>query len=108
MTYALSSGRLAAQAALALVQRGDENALRRYQRECLNDLVYDLRAAHFIGPWLHWLVGVVDTDQFFCTFQESEKLVKVCLSIARGEANWTHLLRSTIPRFPKLFFSSLS
>ncbi len=108
MTYALSSGNLAAQAAADMIHDKNGRALEKYQKACFNDVVSDLRAAHLIGPWLHWLVGVVDTDKFFRTFHESEKMVEVCLSIARGEAKWMDLLRSTIPRFPKLFFSSLS
>ncbi|MFP4545862.1 MAG: hypothetical protein ACLFPN_03320 [Methanomassiliicoccales archaeon] len=68
----------------------------------------DIRATMFIGPLLHSLVGVVDTDLFFRRFRREGRLVDLCLGISRGDERWTSLLRELIPRFPRLFFSSLS
>lgn len=107
MSYALESGHLAAKAVEHALSSGDIRNLARYQRWCEDTVIPDLRATILIGPLLHWLVGVVNTERFFEVFSHDDELVSTCLQIARGEITWMKLLRQTIRKFPRLFFSSL-
>jgi geranylgeranyl reductase family protein len=105
LSYALESGRLAAMTIARSVERG--KGLRSYERRCAASILPDLKATMALGPLLHWMVGVVDTQRFLRNFGERRELIDICLSIARGNLSWTSLLASTIFRFPGLFFSSL-
>ncbi|NYT11628.1 MAG: NAD(P)/FAD-dependent oxidoreductase [Methanomassiliicoccales archaeon] len=107
MSYALESGHLAAKAVEEALSTGDIRKLERYQHWCEDSIIPDLRATMLIGPLLHWLVGVVNTERFFEVFSGDDELVLTCLQIARGEVTWMRLLRQTIRKFPRLFFSSL-
>jgi geranylgeranyl reductase family protein len=107
MSYALESGHLAAKAVEQALSSGDLRKLGSYQRWCEDAIIPDLRATTLIGPLLHWLVGVVNTERFFEVFSDDNELVSTCLQIARGEVTWTRLFRQTIRKFPRLFFSSL-
>jgi flavin-dependent dehydrogenase len=108
MTYAFTSGTLAAYSVKAAVERGSTlMPYREYDAQCKETMIKDLRAAAFLSPVLHRLVGVVDTQKFLENFHEEEALIKACLAIAQGQANWQLLARLTAPRFPRLFFSSL-
>jgi geranylgeranyl reductase family protein len=108
MGYALASGRLAAQTAKEIIvdKRGIGH-LASYDSRCAQTIIRDIKAAGFLSPYLHWLVGVVDTRHFFDNLHDDETLVTTCLRIARGEDDWRGLLARTIPKFPRLFFSSL-
>ncbi len=108
MTYAFTSGRLAATAVKAAVEHGNAPAaFREYEARCRDAMIRDLRAAALLSPVLHRLVGVVDTRKFLENFHQEDELVKACLEIAQGRAKWQLLARLAIPRFPRLFFSSL-
>jgi flavin-dependent dehydrogenase len=108
MTYAFTSGELAAQAAKKAVDQGSTtSAFKEYDARCKAEMLDDLRAAALLSPILHRLVGVVDTRKFFENFHEEQALVKACLAIAQGQAKWQLLAKLAIPRFPRLFFSSL-
>ena len=107
MSYALESGDLASRAVVDAIEKDNPDLLRVYQRGCDDHILPDLRATALIGPVLHWLVGVVDTDRFFDIFCSDSLLVEECLGIANGEDSWTGLFRSCLRRFPRLFFSSL-
>jgi geranylgeranyl reductase family protein len=108
MTYAFTSGTLAAQSVkAALEQESTLIAFREYDTKCRQAMIKDLRAAALLSPILHRLVGVVDTRKFLENFHDEDALVKACLSIAQGKTNWQLLARLAIPRFPRLFFSSL-
>jgi geranylgeranyl reductase family protein len=108
MSYALASGRMAAHTAVEVINedKGLEH-LAVYDSRCKMSIIRDIRAALFLSPFLHRIVGVVDTRRFFDNFHREEVLLGVCLGIARGEEDWQSLLLKTIPRFPRLFFSSL-
>jgi flavin-dependent dehydrogenase len=108
MSYALASGRMAARTAVEVIneEKGLEH-LAVYDSRCKMSIIRDIKAASFLSPFLHRIVGVVDTRRFFDNFHREEVLLRVCLSIARGEEDWHSLLLKTIPRFPRLFFSSL-
>lgn len=108
MSYSILSGKIAAQTAGELIEKGFSPAImRRYDERCAEQILKDLRAAARISPILHRLVGVVDIRTFFSNFKDERRLVDICLRIARGEDDWRSLLRSTVPLFPALFFSSL-
>jgi flavin-dependent dehydrogenase len=108
MTYSILSGKLAAMAVKERLEKGfGHEAIRRYDESCSELILKDLKAAARISPVLHRLVGVVDTRSFFDNFGEETALVEICLRIARGEQGWRALLRSAVPKFPALFFSSL-
>ena len=108
MTYAFTSGRLAANAVKAAVENGNAlAAFRDYEARCRDEMIGDLRAAALLSPLLHRLVGVVDTRRFLENFHNDDELVRACLEIAQGRAKWQLLARLAIPRFPRLFFSSL-
>ena len=71
MTYAFTSGALAAQAARTAVDQGSTlSAFREYDARCKTEMLNDLRAAALLSPILHRLVGVVDTRKFFENFHE--------------------------------------
>jgi geranylgeranyl reductase family protein len=108
MTYAFTSGKLAAQSVKAALERGNTHAaFGEYDALCREAMIKDLQAAALLSPILHRLVGVVDTRKFLENFHDEDALVKACLSIAQGQDNWQLLARLAIPRFPRLFFSSL-
>ena len=108
MTYAFTSGTLAAHSVKAALERGSTlTAFREYEAQCREAMIKDLRAAALLSPLLHRLVGMVDTRMFLENFHEEDALVKACLSIAQGKASWPLLARLAVPRFPRLFFSSL-
>jgi len=108
MGYALASGRFAALTAKeAIIDRRGAGHLAAYDARCAQTIVRDIKAAGLLSPYLHRLVGVVDTRHFFDNFHDDEALVTTCLRIARGEDDWRRLLARTIPRFPRLFLSSL-
>jgi geranylgeranyl reductase family protein len=107
MTYALESGRLASRAILTAARNGDGD-LSNYQRWCDDAIRPDLTATSLMGPVLHWLIGVVDTDRFFDVFCSHPGMVSSCLGIARGEESWTALFLKCVQRFPRLFFTSLT
>jgi geranylgeranyl reductase family protein len=107
MTYAFTSGMLAAHSVKAALERGSTlAAFREYDAQCKRTMINDLRAAALLSPVLHRLVGVVDTSKFLDNFHEDDALVKACMAIAQGKASWQSLARLAIPRFPRLFFSS--
>ncbi len=107
MSYALESGRLASEAIIRGMQEGGTD-FSIYQRWCQDKLMRDLTATKLIGPLIHYLVGVVDTDLFLRNFREESDLVDICLDISRGRQRWTQLLKEVTFRFPQLFFSSIS
>jgi flavin-dependent dehydrogenase len=108
MTYAFTSGTLAAHSVKAALEQGSTlAAFREYDALCMEAMIKDLHAAALLSPVLHRLVGVVDTRKFLENFHEEDALVKACLSIAQGQAGWQLLARLAVPRFPRLFFSSL-
>ncbi len=104
MTYALTSGKLAAKAVQDNVVNG--LPLNRYDRSCGDHILRDLRAASVIGPVLHWLIGKVDMTRFLMEFSEREDLVRACMDISRGEDDWRTLLKHAVPSFIPLFLSS--
>jgi geranylgeranyl reductase family protein len=108
MTYAFTSGALAANAVKAAVEQGSTvSAFQGYDAQCRQTIIKDLRAAGLLSPLLHRLVGVVDTRKFLENFHDEDDLVKACLEIAQGRARWPLLAKLAVPRFPRLFFSSL-
>ncbi len=108
MTYAFTSGTLAAHSVKAALERGSTlAAFREYDAQCKQTMIKDLRAAALLSPVLHRLVGVVDTRKFLENFHKEEALVKACLEIAQGRASWQLLAILAIPRSPRLFFSSV-
>ena len=108
MTYALESGKLAAEAVLEGLEAGNPVHFRDYGARCHDRIFPDLNATRLIGPVLHRLVGVVDTDTFFDRFADERRMTDLCLDIARGETRWVTLLMAVLPRFPRLFLSSLA
>jgi len=102
ISYALESGRLASRAIENALRKGDPRLLAGYQRSCDDRILPDLRATALIGPVLHWLVGVVDTDRFFEVFSSDPRLVSTCLGVARGEDSWTTLFRRCVQKLPRL------
>jgi flavin-dependent dehydrogenase len=108
MTYAFTSGELAATAVKATIEQGSaHSAFKEYEAQCRTTMIKDLRAAAILSPVLHRLVGVVDTRKFLENFHGEKELVKACMAIAQGQAGWQLLAKLAVPRFPRLFFSSL-
>jgi flavin-dependent dehydrogenase len=109
MSYAFLSGRIAAQVVREQIRSSNHRPdLSPYASWVADAIVQDLKAAGALSPVLHRLMGVVDTKRFFEVVHDDQILIEACLAIARGEENWRLLLRRIIPRFPRLFFSSLS
>jgi geranylgeranyl reductase family protein len=108
LSYALASGRFAALTAMETIKGGlGLEHLAAYDSRCADSIIRDIRVAAFLSPFLHRMVGVVNTRRFFDNFHEEEALVRICLGIACGEDDWRSLLLQTLPRFPRLFFASL-
>jgi geranylgeranyl reductase family protein len=109
MSYAFLSGRIAAQVVREQIRSSNGRPdLSPYASWVADAIAQDLKAAMVLSPILHRLMGVVDTKRFFEVVRDDQILIEACLAIARGEENWRLLLRRIIPRFPRLFFSSLS
>ncbi|MCE5295672.1 MAG: NAD(P)/FAD-dependent oxidoreductase [Euryarchaeota archaeon] len=106
LSHGLHSSILAARAVDGLLE-GNRDAFREYQQEVQSTVIRDIKAAAFISPVLHWLIGVVDTGEFFRVVRRDEPYLNAWTRMACGEESWQTLMAMTIPRFPRLFFSSL-
>lgn len=104
MTYALRSGELAAR---AIISAMNGLPLSLYQRMCASEIIFHQKAASFFSPWLHWLTGVVNTQRLLSNLQEQNHILETMASVAEGDCDWRAVLKELIPRFPKLFFSSI-
>ncbi|MCX6651709.1 MAG: NAD(P)/FAD-dependent oxidoreductase [Methanomassiliicoccales archaeon] len=107
LSHGLASSILASEAAVDLVNHGQKDATRIYERQVKDTVVRDIKAAAVISPVLHWLLGVVDTGAFFRTVRKEQPYVEAWTRMALGEENWQRLLMMTIPRFHRLLFGSL-
>ena len=107
LSHGLASSILASDAAIAFIKNGDTNAISRYERMAKDTMVRDIKAAAVISPVLHWLLGVVDTGEFFRTVRKEGPYVDAWTRMALGEESWRKLLMMTIPRFHRLLFGSL-
>ena len=107
LSHGLASAMLASESAVSFIN-GDEGAMRNYERRVKDTVIRDIKAATVISPVLHWLLGVVDTRVFFRTVRHEVPYVDAWTRMALGEETWQRLLMMTIPRFPRLFFRSLT
>lgn len=104
MTYALTSGSLAADAIYKAITAG--SPISNYDRECANTIMRDLKAAATLGPILHWLIGKVDLKTFMEEFACRDRLMDASKGIAKGNNDWRLLLKHTIPSFLPLLVAS--
>jgi len=107
LSHGFQSSKIAAKA-LADLLEGKNDALRRYESEAQRTIVVDIKAAAFVSPVLHWLLGVVDTGEFFRVVREDNEYLQAWMRMAYGDERWQKLMSMTMARFPRLLFSSLS
>ncbi|MDD1771572.1 MAG: NAD(P)/FAD-dependent oxidoreductase [Methanomassiliicoccales archaeon] len=107
LSHGLASSILASDAVIAFIKNGDAGAINRYERMAKDSVVRDIKAAAVISPVLHWLLGVVDTGEFFRTVRKEGPYVDSWTKMALGEESWRKLFMMTIPRFHRLLFASL-
>jgi flavin-dependent dehydrogenase len=107
VNYALRSARLAAAAVAAAVRNDDPGELAGYQKAVQNEIVPTMRACDAICPWLHWLIGVVDINRLAALIAADAAMIETMVAMAEDKEDWRALLARVIPRFPRLFFSSL-
>jgi geranylgeranyl reductase family protein len=108
ISYALTSGRLAAEAVSSMVLDGTKpSSLHSYQKELHGQVVSILSAARLITQPLQYVVDVIDIDRFMEAYHHEEGLFTTSVGMCTGEEEWPKLLKGAIKRFPQLFFSSL-
>ena len=105
LTYALRSAEMAYRA----IRRDRERrgSLSEYQKDCWRNVGKHMRAASMLGPGLIWLTRHLDIESLVSVFSRDSDLVDTVAKAARDEGDWRNVLLKTIPRFPRLFFSSL-
>ena len=105
LTYALKSAELASGAIRRAAEgKGD---LLDYQRECWRHIGFNIRAAEILGPALRWMIDLTDIRSLVEAFSRDEALIEIVAQTAGGERDWRNILLRVIPRFPRLFFSSV-
>jgi len=105
LTYALKSAELASGAIRRAAEgKGD---LLDYQRECWRHIGFNIRAAEILGPALRWITDLTDINSLVEVFSRDEALIEIVAQAAGGERDWRNILLRVIPRFPRLFFSSV-
>jgi len=105
LTYALRSAEMASGVIRRTAEgRGD---LLDYQRECWRHIGFNMRAAEILGPALRWMTSLTDIRSLVEAFSRDEALIEIVAQTAGGERDWRNILLRVIPRFPRLFFSSV-
>lgn len=105
LTYALRSADIASRALLH--DREGSGSLSEYQNDCWRRVVMHMKAASLLGPGLMWLTGFSDLESLVSTFSRDRDLVDSVAKAASDEGDWRDVLLKVMPRFPKLFFSSM-